>query len=380
VTNMFGIFRQDTAFNQNISAWNTSSATTMYSMFEGAEAFDQDIGEWDLSSVTDINGMFNGALSFNQDISSWDTSKVTDMSYVFYMATSFAQNIGAWNISSVTYAEGMFEECNLSYTNYNSLLNGWASQLVQPDVIFGGGYSVYTAIGRTSRDILTDTYNWTITDGGLYTPPINTYEGYGNSTNLSNVPNISAVVDFTIQTTTSLLEFNTPVDLSGTADISDEIYITDGLIVVDVVENPSLNVSASIGLDISTLTTCDGFALYYGVGLFATREDLIAGGEVVATSANIGGDCTDQSICTDVGCSGGVLTFTAQHFDGFGVGEEGGNQITGYVSQYEAGDLGKLTIDTLAKGLLEVIAFIGVIVVVGIVIYGANRFKKIGRR
>lgn len=36
-----------TTFNDDISSWNTSSATTMYQMFSGASAFNQDISAWD---------------------------------------------------------------------------------------------------------------------------------------------------------------------------------------------------------------------------------------------------------------------------------------------------------------------------------------------
>jgi surface protein len=326
---MLGIFRQDTVFNQDISSWNTSSAITMYSMFEGAEAFNQDIGNWDLSSVTDINGMFNGALAFNQDISGWDTSKVTDMSYIFYMATGFAQDISTWNISSVTYAEGMFEECNLSYTNYNSLLSGWSNQLVQSNVIFGGGYSVYTIIGKAGRDILTDTYDWIITDGGLYTlpavPPNITYS-YGNSTNLSNVPDLEAVENYTIQTLTANVVFNSPVNFSGVNDVTQQIKVFPGAIIVDIAANPSLNVSATVSLDMASVMTnnvvpCDDFILYYATGSFSTLTEVVTNGQIVATNANIGGDCSDASICQNIQCANGILTFDAQHFDGFGVGQ-----------------------------------------------------------
>ena len=43
--------------------------------------------------------MFNNASAFNQDISSWNTSKVENMDYMFYIASLFNQNISGWVIN-----------------------------------------------------------------------------------------------------------------------------------------------------------------------------------------------------------------------------------------------------------------------------------------
>ncbi len=201
VYNMEEVFAYATSFNQPLNNWITSNSNGFYGMFRNATSFNQNIGDWDISNIynaynTDYslsemfvnatsfnNGgspsignwivtgistanMFSGATSFNQPIPSW---KVTNTYNMFANALSFDQNIGGWDVTDLVYAENMFLNVPLSYFSYDSLLNGWASQSVRNDVVFNGGDSYYfISNSGPSRDILTNTYNWTITDlGGL---------------------------------------------------------------------------------------------------------------------------------------------------------------------------------------------------------------------
>lgn len=161
----------NTFFNQDISTWDTSQVTIMDNMFYLASDFNQDISGWDTSQVTDMNGMFEYDILFNQDISGWDTGAVTNMNAMFYGATSFNGNIGSWDVSQVTDMNymfgGMFGGDILSTTNYDALLNSWAAQSVQSGVSFDAGNAKYSSIGLVGRNILTDTFGWVITDGGL---------------------------------------------------------------------------------------------------------------------------------------------------------------------------------------------------------------------
>jgi hypothetical protein len=59
-------------FNEDISGWELSSATTTTSMFAGAVSFDQPIGSWNVSGVQDISFMFSRAISFDEPLGDWN--------------------------------------------------------------------------------------------------------------------------------------------------------------------------------------------------------------------------------------------------------------------------------------------------------------------
>ena len=91
----------------------TTLMTDMSSMFEGASAFNGDISSWDTSNVTDMQTMFKAASAFNQDIDSWDTSSVTNMAFMFYYAYAFNQNVSGWNVDNVEYYENFYTSSGL---------------------------------------------------------------------------------------------------------------------------------------------------------------------------------------------------------------------------------------------------------------------------
>ena len=66
MSDMFGgAVNEGTAFNQDISSWDTSKVTTMYRMFRNASAFDGDISSWNTSSVLTMSHMFSDAKVYN---------------------------------------------------------------------------------------------------------------------------------------------------------------------------------------------------------------------------------------------------------------------------------------------------------------------------
>ena len=68
----------------------------MQSTFLSASAFDGDVTAWDTSKVANMQSTFNSAPAFNGDIAAWDTSKVTSMERTFNSASAFNGDVSLW--------------------------------------------------------------------------------------------------------------------------------------------------------------------------------------------------------------------------------------------------------------------------------------------
>jgi surface protein len=91
--------------------------TEMYSMFFDAQAFDQDISGWDVSSATNTSYMFTYAFAFNRPLNSWNVSNVTNMQYMFFDAQAFDQDISGWVVDQVTSFQNFRSGSSLSTPN-----------------------------------------------------------------------------------------------------------------------------------------------------------------------------------------------------------------------------------------------------------------------
>jgi surface protein len=109
-SNVFSVERNLNAlnFDEDISAWNISSAKTMYRMFAGASKFNHPLSSWHTASVTDMRYVFYGASAFNQPLADWNTRSVTTMFSMFESAASFNQNLSSWETSNVVDMSWMF--------------------------------------------------------------------------------------------------------------------------------------------------------------------------------------------------------------------------------------------------------------------------------
>jgi surface protein len=95
---VFSAYRQPRMeeFNEDLSAWKTSSAINMIAMFDGCANFNGDIDSWDVSNVKRADSMFRHARRFNRDISSWNLASVQDLDEFVLGASDFAQDLCPW--------------------------------------------------------------------------------------------------------------------------------------------------------------------------------------------------------------------------------------------------------------------------------------------
>jgi surface protein len=171
VTSMYAMFYGASSANPEVSNWDVSSVTSMYAMFFRASSANPDVSNWDVSNVTDMRSMFRNTSSANPEVSNWDVSNVTDMRSMFRNTSSANPDMRNWDISNVTNMSSMLENSNLSVENLTLIYENWSQLTLQQNVSFSAGNTKYNSSGQSGRDVLTNTYNWTITDGGqVYQP------------------------------------------------------------------------------------------------------------------------------------------------------------------------------------------------------------------
>lgn len=170
-TNMAAMFFGCTSFNGDIGAWNTGRVIFFNSFLQDCTNFNQDISLFKLDNCTNTSQMFYGATSFNVYIGDWNVSNVTNMTNMFRNATDFNQNIGTWDVSNVVnFSNFMFGKTfsNFSTENYDTILIGWASRPVNPNLLINFGTIKRTAASTAAKLVLTSApNNWTIVDGGI---------------------------------------------------------------------------------------------------------------------------------------------------------------------------------------------------------------------
>jgi surface protein len=119
-------------YNDRINSWVMTGVTQIRGMFRNNTQFNQPLNNWDVSNVTTMGalnlGTFAGCTSFNQPLDNWDVSNVTTMQQMFSSATSFNQYLGDWNLrlAGVVLTQ-IFINSGMSTANYTDTIVGWAN-------------------------------------------------------------------------------------------------------------------------------------------------------------------------------------------------------------------------------------------------------------
>jgi hypothetical protein len=126
----------------DIKQWGTIVWSSFYAAFWGCQNM--------LVTATDIPNL----------------SICDNYNYMFLFATLANPNMRNWDVSNATNMKIMFQGSNLSIENLTACYENWSQLNLQQNVSFGAGNIKYNASGQAGRDILVNTYNWTIEDGG----------------------------------------------------------------------------------------------------------------------------------------------------------------------------------------------------------------------
>lgn len=120
-----GMFKDCTVFNNggvnDMDNWDTSSLNNIYTMFQNCVAFNQDLPSWDVSSCTGFDSVFTGCTSFNGDITTWDVSNSTSFAAMFQNCIAFNQDISNWSVSNGQNFFAFMQNCQ----TFNQDLSGW---------------------------------------------------------------------------------------------------------------------------------------------------------------------------------------------------------------------------------------------------------------
>ena len=110
------------AFNDDISGWDTAQVTTMHSMFLFATQFNQPLNGWDVSKVTDLTSMFEGKAhdknTYNQPLDAWDVDQVVALDSMFY-ASAYNSPLNSWQLGTPSMSE-MF-----MYSDFDQDISSW---------------------------------------------------------------------------------------------------------------------------------------------------------------------------------------------------------------------------------------------------------------
>ncbi len=160
---------------QTIEQWGTQKWSHLSTSFAGCTNLKLNaIDSPDLSGIRSLSSMFSGCTNLEDlkdQIGNWDMSTITDTTGIFENCNLFNENVANWDISKVEFMSDILTNTGMSQENYDATLIGWATldngeTQIPTDITLDANATYCLAEG--ARTLLTsDTYKWTINDGGL---------------------------------------------------------------------------------------------------------------------------------------------------------------------------------------------------------------------
>jgi hypothetical protein len=152
----------------DITSWGNIAWSSFENAFRGASNLTGTYTDKpNLQNLTNMSLMFFQASSFNGNVTNWDVSNINTMRAMFRDCFVLNPNTSNWDVSNVTDMLVMFQGTALSTANLDGCYQNWSQLSLQLNVVFGAGTVQFTSAAQSGRNILVNTYNWTITDGGL---------------------------------------------------------------------------------------------------------------------------------------------------------------------------------------------------------------------
>ncbi len=146
MSNLYSIFTQDLAFNQDIGSWNVARVVDMawlLSAWPGSITFNYDIGRWNTASVATMYGTFLSATAFNQNIASWNVLRVSNFVSAFDSTTALSDCnkrsiYRAWGSTlQVTYPGWASVTCLISDGNIGAAVTAWITSPTTATATYG---------------------------------------------------------------------------------------------------------------------------------------------------------------------------------------------------------------------------------------------------
>ena len=106
---------------------------------------------------------------FNMYYNATDSPNLTQVSgltVAFYNCINANIDARNWDVSGISGLSAAFNNTGMSKENLTAIYENWSQLTLQQNVDVDFGDTQYFEAGQAGKDILVNTYNWTITDGG----------------------------------------------------------------------------------------------------------------------------------------------------------------------------------------------------------------------